>query len=145
MKTAVKNTPKGLNITLWIGQIMLAAMFIMAGLWKTTTPLQELSTSLPLATEVPEALVRFIGISELLGGLGLLLPGILRVKPILTPCAALGLVIIMILAMFYHISKGELAAVGINFALGALASFVAWGRFKKAPIYPKAISKVKNY
>lgn len=145
MKTAVKNTSKRLNITLWIAQLILAAMFIMVGLWKTTTPIQALSASLPLAAEVPVAMVRFIGISELLGGIGLLLPGILRIKPILTPYAALGLATIMILAIFHHMMKGEWSAIGINLALGALAAFVAWGRFKKAPIEPRSIRQVNHY
>lgn len=125
-----------------MGQIILAAMFIMAGLPKITTPIQELSASLPLAAE---AFVCFIGISEVLGGLRLLFPVALRIVLILTPYAALGLATIMVLAMFYHISIGELTVVGVNLGLGALASFVAWERLKKAPIYPKAISKVRNY
>ncbi|MDO1448418.1 DoxX family protein [Rhodocytophaga aerolata] len=140
METTAKNTSKALNISLWIAQLILAAMFIMAGLPKITTPIQELAAS----NEIPEALVRFIGIAELLGAAGLLLPGILNIKPVLTSYAALGLFTIMVLAFLYHISKGEYAGAGITVALGLLAAFVAWGRFIKAPASSKAISHVSN-
>lgn len=83
-------------------------------------------------------MVRFIGISELLGGIGLLFPSILRIKPILTPLAALGLFIVMVLALAYHIYKGENNLLGINLILGAIALFIGWGRYKKVPIQPKS-------
>jgi uncharacterized membrane protein YphA (DoxX/SURF4 family) len=136
METSAKNTSRTLNISLWIAQIILAAMFIMAGLPKITTPIQELTASHAL----PEALIRFIGIAEVLGAVGLLLPGILKVKPVLTSYAAFGLFTIMVLAFLYHISKGEFAALGITIGLGLLAAFVAWGRFIKAPATSKTIS-----
>ena len=77
---------------------------------------------------------RAIGVSELLGAIGLILPAALRIKPILTPLAASGIAVIMILATAYHIYAGE-PPVTIAFFL--LAAFVAWGRFKKVPIEPK--------
>jgi putative oxidoreductase len=129
---------KALNIALWVVQVLLAAMFLMAGANKLFQSIAELSKMLPWVTEVPEGLVRFIGISELLGGLGLLLPSILRIKPNLTPLAAVGLAVVMVLAAIFHISKGEASVIGINFVVIALALFVAWGRTKKAPIQPKA-------
>jgi hypothetical protein len=86
---------------------------------------------------VPEAFVRFIGLSELLGGLGLILPAALRIKPVLTPWAAVGLAVVMVLASGFHVSRGESSVIGMNFILAAVAVFIAWGRFKKAPIYPK--------
>jgi uncharacterized membrane protein YphA (DoxX/SURF4 family) len=125
---------KVMHISLWVVQILLAAMFLMAGANKLFQSITELSKMLPWATEVPEGLVRFIGISELLGGLGLLLPSILRIKPILTPIAAVGLSLIMVSASIFHISRGEMSVIGINFVLLALALFVVWGRMKKAPI-----------
>lgn len=129
---------KAMHISLWVVQVLLAAMFLMAGTNKLFQPIAELSKMLPWVTQVPEGLVRFIGISELLGGLGLLLPSILRIKPILTPIAAIGLSIIMVFATIFHISKGEIPVIGFNFVLLALALFVAWGRSKKAPILPKS-------
>lgn len=125
---------KGLNISLWIAQVLLGGMFLMAGITKSTTPVEQLYVSYPWTKEVSEGMVRFIGISELLAAIGLLLPSILRIKPVLTPIAALGLVLIMLLAMGYHIKHAEYAVIGFNLVLGAIAVFIAWGRFKKAPI-----------
>lgn len=105
---------------------------------KATQPIEELSQSMTWVNDFSAGMVRFIGISELLGGIGLLLPALLRIKPIFTPLAALGLFIIMVLAFIYHISNAEYQALGINLILGAIAVFIAWGRYKKAPIQPKA-------
>lgn len=133
-----KKNNKILNIALWVAQVLLAAMFLMAGIMKATQPIEELSQSMTWVNDFSAGMVRFIGISELLGGIGLLLPALLRIKPIFTPLAALGLFIIMVLAFIYHISNAEYQALGINLILGAIAVFIAWGRYKKAPIQPKA-------
>lgn len=135
MTTTKKN--KGLNISLWVAQATLATMFLMAGVMKSTTPIAELGQSLPWVNDVSEGLVRFIGISELLGGIGLLLPALLRIKPIFTPLAAFGLFVVMVLAFGYHIMKGEYQALGFNAILAAIALFIAWGRYKKVPIAAK--------
>jgi putative oxidoreductase len=74
------------------------------------------------------ALLRFIGVAELAGGLGLILPAATRIRPMLTPLAALGLATIMTLAFVFHIQRGEWDALPVNAVLGALAAFVAWGR-----------------
>ncbi|WP_417603343.1 DoxX family protein [Owenweeksia hongkongensis] len=134
--TTTKNN-KALNISLWVAQGLLALMFIMAGITKATQPLEALVESLPWVSSTPLALVRFIGISELLGGIGLLLPAILRYKPFLTTWAAIGIATIMVFAAVFHGSKGEFAAIGANAVIMAVALFVAWGRSKKVPIQPK--------
>ena len=131
------NRPKALHIILWVAQVILAGMFIMAGMMKSTQPIVDLSKSVPWTANVPVTLVRFIGVSELLGGIGLLLPSLLRIKPILTPIAAIGILLIMVFAMVYHIVNGETNVIGINIAFGLVAAFIAWGRLKKAPIYSK--------
>ncbi|MFK8060342.1 MAG: DoxX family protein [Polaribacter sp.] len=128
---------KGLHIGLWIAQGLLAIMFIMAGLTKATQPIEELAESLPWVTDTSAGLVKFIGISELLGGLGLLIPSIFRFKPQLTVFAALGLAIVMVLAAGFHASRGEYAAIGANVVFILIALFIAWGRSKKAPILAK--------
>jgi len=128
---------KVLHIALWIAQGLLAAMFIMAGLMKSSQPLEVLAESLPWVTSTPIGLVKFIGISELLGGIGLLLPSITRIKPNLTVTAALGLALVMILAAAFHVSRGEFSAIGMNVVLIAIALFIAWGRSKKEPIAAK--------
>lgn len=134
---ANSTTSRGLNIALWVVQSLLAVMFLMAGANKLFQSIPELSKMLPWVTQVPEGMVRFIGISELLGGLGLLLPSILRIKPILTPFSAIGLAVVMLLATFFHISKGETSVIAMPIVFMAMAIFVAWGRTKKAPILPK--------
>lgn len=125
-------TGKGLHIGLWIAQALLAVAFGMAGMMKLTTPMEQLAAGMAWVQSSPEALVRFIGLSEVAGALGMILPAATRIKPILTPLAAVGLVTIMVLAAGVHVSYGE--APIPNVVLGGLAAFVAWGRYKKAPI-----------
>jgi putative oxidoreductase len=132
------NKSKALNISLWVAQVLLALMFIMAGAMKSTQPVEELAKAMSWVNDYSAGMVRFIGVSELLGGIGLLLPAILRIKPILTPLAALGLFIVMVLAFGYHVSKGEYVLLPTNLVLGAIALFIAWGRYKKVPIHPKS-------
>lgn len=131
------NNNKAINIVLWIAQGLLAIMFIMAGLMKSTQPVEALIEALPWVEKTPLTLVRFIGISEVLGGFGLLLPSILRIKPELTVKAALGLALVMVLASVFHASRGEFSAIGMNVILLGIALFIAWGRSKKAPIQAK--------
>jgi hypothetical protein len=86
---------------------------------------------------VPGGLVRFIGASELLGGLGLVLPAATRVLPRLTALAGAALAFVMVLAATFHVMRGELGALPINLVLGGLSAFVAWGRLKKVPVSPR--------
>ncbi len=128
---------KAINIALWIAQVLLGLMFIMAGSMKVFQPVEVLVESLPWATSVPLLLVKFSGVSELLGGLGLLLPSLLRIKPFLTTWAAIGLAAVMILAAIFHATRGEFSDIIINIILLSLALFIAWGRSKKAVILSK--------
>ncbi len=124
-----------MNILLWLVQLVLAAAFGMAGFMKSTQPVDALvQAGIGWASQVPLPLVRFIGVAELAGAIGLILPAATKIKPTLTPLAALGLLTIMILAMAFHVSRGEAQALPINMVLGGLAAFVAWGRTKKVPI-----------
>jgi uncharacterized membrane protein YphA (DoxX/SURF4 family) len=124
-----------MHILLWVVQILLACAFGMAGVMKSTQPVEALvQGGIAWAGQMPLAMVRFIGVSELLGAIGLILPAATKIKPLLTPLAALGLLTIMILAMAFHLSRGEVQATPINIVLGGLAAFIAWGRTKKAPI-----------
>src|SRR5688500_1616200 len=125
---------KGLHITLWIAQVVLAAMFLMSGLMKVSQPIDQLSAMLPWASQVPEILVRFIGAAEVFGGIGVILPSLLRIQPKLTPIAAVGLAVVMVFAVAFHLYRGETTAIGMNLILVAIAVFIAWGRFKKASI-----------
>lgn len=125
---------KGLHIGLWVVQGLLAVAFGMAGAMKLTTPIAELAQGLPWVANAPELLIRFIGASELAGGIGLVLPAALRIQPKLTALAGAGLVVVMVLAAGFHLSRGEVSAVPVNLALGGLAAFVAWGRGSARPI-----------
>jgi hypothetical protein len=110
---------------LWIVQALLALVFLFAGGVKLVTPLDVLYAQMPLP--LPGIFIRFIGLCEVLGALGLLLPGITRVRPELTSLAARGLVLIMLgAAMFTPPEELSLAAIPV--VIGLLAAFVAYGR-----------------
>lgn len=137
MNDKVKNN-KTLNILLWIAQALMAAMFIMAGVSKTFQPIIALAESMPWVNDVSSMMVRFIGVSELLGGIGIILPSLLRIKPKLTVYAALGLVAVMIMAAGFHTMRGEYPAIGANVIFSAILGFIAWGRSAKIPVAAKA-------
>ena len=126
-----------MKIALWIVQGLLALSFIMAGLMKLVSPIEDLADAMVWVGRYSEGIVRFIGLMELLGGVGVILPSILRIQPKLAPAAAGGLLIIMILASIDHIRADEMADLIPALVTGALAAFVLWGRWKKAPIEAK--------
>jgi len=128
---------KSWHIGLWIVQILLAAMFLMGGSTVAFTPVEVLAPKMSFVNYYSPLAVKLIGLSEVVGALGLILPSLLRIKPLLTPLAALGLMTVMILAVIYHFNHGEAAGSGFPAVLGLIAAFVAWGRFKKAPISAK--------
>jgi uncharacterized membrane protein YphA (DoxX/SURF4 family) len=122
-----------MNIILWIVQILLAVMFLMAGVMKAFQ-YERAKASLFWVKDVPRGLVTFIGISELLGGLGLVLPALTGILPWLTPLAALGLALIMLLAIIFHATRREPKAIVFNLVLLVLAGVVAYGRFTVVPL-----------
>jgi len=106
----------------------------MAGFMKSTMPIPALAQKLAWVDSTPVVLVRFIGLSELAAAIGLILPAALRIMPGLTALAATGLLAIMILAVPFHIERGEAGLLAVPLVLGALTAFVAWGRLRAAPI-----------
>lgn len=137
MSNESKPTPaagRGLRIALWMAQGLLAFMFAMAGTMKATQPIEELAKLVPWTPDVPLVLVRFIGVVEVLGAFGLILPAVTRIRPNLTGFAGAGLLTVMVLAVCFHASRGEYQAIIFNLMLGAVAALVAWGRLFKAPI-----------
>jgi uncharacterized membrane protein YphA (DoxX/SURF4 family) len=118
-----------MNIVVWIIQGMLALMFAMAGIMKSTQPKDKLAKSLPWVNHFSLSTVRFIGISELLGAIGIIVPQVTGILPILSPIAAIGLVVIMILAAAHHFPRKEYKEVGFNAILLMLAAVVAFYRF----------------
>ena len=118
-----------MTYALWIVQALLAALFLFAGGAKLVLPLDQMTGPVAL----PGWFLRFLGVVEVLGALGLILPGLLRIRPGLTPLAAVGLVIIMIGATVINLMGGDLASAAITVVVGLLAAFVAYGRWRLAP------------
>jgi len=114
-----------MTYTLWIVQGLLAALFLLAGGMKLVLPVEEMTKQIQL----PGLFLRFIGVAEVLGALGLILPGLLRIRPGLTPLAAAGLVIIMIGATVLTLAGGDIALALIPLVVGLLSAFVAYGRW----------------
>jgi DoxX-like protein len=117
------------NRALWIVQALLAALFLFAGGTKLVLPIEEMTRQVPL----PGAFLRFIAVAEILGALGLILPGLLGIRPGLTPLAAAGLVVIMAGATVVSLVTVGVAMALIPLAVGLLAAFVAYGRWRRAP------------
>jgi len=121
-----------LTKTLWTIQILLAALFIFSGGIKLVMPIEDMIKQMPVA--LPGWFLQFIGVCELLGGIGMILPGLLRIKPGLTPLAAVGLVIIMIGATVINMMGPSIGTTLLTLVTGLLAAFVAYGRWKLAPL-----------
>jgi uncharacterized membrane protein YphA (DoxX/SURF4 family) len=122
-----------MNIALWIVQVILAAAFLMAGYIKTFQPLDVAAKTVTWIPDVPPRLVRFIGVCELLAGIGLIVPALTGILPWLTPLAAVGLMLVMLCATIFHLTRREYPAVGFVVVLFALAAFVAYGRWALVP------------
>src|SRR5688572_30974966 len=123
-----------MNIALWIIQILLALLFLFAGGTKLVLPAETLQAmGSPNQIILPGLLLKFIGVCEVLGALGLILPGLLHKKPSLTPLAAVGLVILMIGAVALSVAADGVAAGIVPLIVGALCAFVAYGRSKLVP------------
>jgi hypothetical protein len=118
-----------LNRGLWIVQVLLALLFLFAGGMKLVLSIEEMTKEIAM----PGWFLRFIGVAEVLGGLGLVLPGLTGIRPGLTPLAAAGLVIIMIGAVGLTLTTGGAAAALLPLVVGVAAAFVAYARWRVAP------------
>ena len=123
-----------MNIAIWLVQVLVAIFFLINDFLKTFLPIADLSNQLPWVLDMPEALVRFIGIVEISGGLGVVLPAITRILPWVTIAAAGGLGFHMALAVVFHIYRGEFPNIILPVIILALAAIIAYGRWKVAPI-----------
>ena len=126
-----------LRCALWLLQTSLCAVFAWAGWTKLVKLGGHLTTTLPWTIDVPVPLVGAIGACELLGAVGLVVPAATRVRPQLTPVAATCLTALMALAVTFHLYRGDAQVLLVPAVLGAGSAFVAWGRFRKAPIDPR--------
>jgi hypothetical protein len=119
-----------LNVGLWVIQGLLALLFLFAGGVKLVLPIAAMAKQIGL----PVWFLRFIGACEALGGTGLILPGVLRIRTGLTPLAASGLVIIMIGATWLTVAMGSIPPALFPLVVGLLAAFVAYARWRLAPL-----------
>lgn len=123
-----------MTYVLWIIQVLLALLFLFAGGTKLVLSIETLtSMGSPNQVMLPGWLLRFIGVCEVLGALGLILPGVLKIKPALTWIAATGLVIIMLGAVALTLAGDGVAAAIVPFVVAVLCAFVAYGRCRLAP------------
>jgi uncharacterized membrane protein YphA (DoxX/SURF4 family) len=130
---ADQNPSTGMNYVVWTVQGLLALVFLFSGGVKLLVPIEQLLKQMPIP--LPGAFIRFIGLCEALGGLGLILPGLLRIRRSLTPLAGCGLVIIMTGATVYNLRSGSPGTAVLTVVLGLLAAFVAhrrWSSLKAA-------------
>jgi uncharacterized membrane protein YphA (DoxX/SURF4 family) len=131
-------TGRRAHIALWIVQVVLALLFLVAGASKLVMSVEEMTRDVPL----PGAFLRFIGVAELAGAAGLILPGLLGIRPGLTPLAAAGLVVIMIGATVVTAATMGLGLALIPAVVGALAAFVAYGRWRQVPLAERSARPV---
>ena len=123
-----------MNIVLWVVQGLLALAFLLAGFMKATQPVANLKKNMALVAAIPAAFVRFIGVAELLGAIGLILPALLNIQPWLTVASAAGLVVVMVSASIFHASRREYSNIGMNIVLLLLAVFIIVGRTALSPL-----------
>jgi uncharacterized membrane protein YphA (DoxX/SURF4 family) len=119
-----------MNLALWIVAIVLAAVFAGSGLMKEVVPKEELAASgQGWAQDVDQNRIRLIGLTEILGAVGVVLPAAVHIAPILVPLAAVGLALVMVGAAVVHARRNEPMNIAVNVVLIGLAVFLAWGRF----------------
>jgi uncharacterized membrane protein YphA (DoxX/SURF4 family) len=119
-----------MNVVLWIIQVLLALLFLFAGVTKLILPIEEMTKQIAM----PGMFLRFLGVAEVLGGLGLILPGLFRIKTWLTSLAAIGLMIIVIGATVLTLKMGGGAMVLMPLAAAILCALVAYGRWRMSPL-----------
>ena len=124
-----------MTYALWILQILLGLLFLFSGSMKFVMSVAEMTKDMP---SMPGWFLHFIGVMEILGGLGLILPSLLRIRPGLTPLAAAGLVIIMSGATAITLSTMGVGPAVLPLIVGILCAFVAYGRWRLAPLSPRS-------
>src|SRR6476620_7913332 len=126
-----------MNIVIWVLQVLLAIAFFAHG-WLFLTPppaiAAQLNASLPRWFQV------FLGVAEVLAAVGLTLPGMTRIQPWLVPSAAAGIMIVMVSATIFHLMRGEVGPAMTTIVLLAMATFVAYMRWRVLPIQPRAVA-----
>jgi uncharacterized membrane protein YphA (DoxX/SURF4 family) len=127
-----------MNILLWVLQIVLALAFFAHGcllLFPPAAIVDQMNASLPRWFQL------FIGVAEILAAVGLTVPGFTRIQPWLVSCAAAGLMIVMICATVFHLTRGEVSSAITTFVLSTMATFVAYLRWRVLPIRPRLLAE----
>ena len=122
-----------MNILLWVLQVVLGIYFFFVGVNHFIIP-PGLPDMMGWMYELSPALHAFSGAAEILGGLGLILPGLTKIQTRLTPLAGAGLAVVMIGAAVWHVGRGEFSNIVFNLVLAALAAFIAYGRWRLSPL-----------
>lgn len=133
METKLPN--RTLHVVLWILQALNAVTLLWGAFAKLFQPADQLAAMMPWAADNP-VLVTVTGIFDMLGGLGLVLPALLRIMPKLTIYAAYGTAALMLSAIVFHAMRGEYASIGLNMFILLITVFIIWGRTFKAPVTP---------
>ena len=120
-----------MNIVLWVLQVLLAVAFVAHG-WLFLAPPPEIAVQ--MNATMPRWFQLFLGIAEVLAGIGLTLPGLTRVQPWLVTAAAVGVMLVTASATVFHLVRGEISSAVITFILLAMATFVAYMRHRVLPI-----------
>jgi hypothetical protein len=128
-----------MNILLWVLQVLLALAFVAHGwilLFPPASIVEQMNASMPRWFQL------FLGVAEVLAGVGLTLPGVSRIQPRLVPCAAAGIMIVLICATIFHVMRGEISSAAITAVLLVIATFVAYMRWRVMPIQPRPAAGV---
>lgn len=126
-----KTPSKTLNIWLWVAQVILALSLLSGAIMKFM-PIEKIAPIMAWMGQLPPLTVRLLGVIDLLGAIGLILPSLLHINPKLVPITAIAICVLMICAIVFHVSRGEASVIGVNITYVAIAAFIAWGRFTKA-------------
>ena len=124
-----------MNVVLWILQVLLALAFLAHG-WLFLAPPPEIAAK--MNETLPRWFQLFLGVAEILAGVGLTLPGITKIKPWLVVWAAGGIMIVMVAATVFHVMRGEISSAVVTLVLLAIATFVAYMRYRVRPIPSRA-------
>ncbi|MEO5741999.1 MAG: DoxX family protein [Vicinamibacterales bacterium] len=124
-----------MNITLWILQVVLALVFLAHGIMFLVPPPD---IAVLMNAMLPRWFQLFLGVMEVLAAVGLTLPGVTRIMPWLVPAAAAGVMIVTVAATILHLSRSEFSSGAITFVLLLMATFVAYGRWRRMPITPRS-------
>jgi uncharacterized membrane protein YphA (DoxX/SURF4 family) len=130
-----------MNILLWVLQVLLALAFFAHGLLFLFPPaamVEQMNASLPRWFQL------FLGAAEVLAAVGLTLPGVTRIQSWLVPCAAAGIMIVMISATIFHLMRGEVSSALTTLVLLAMATFVAYMRWRVLPIRPRRVTSTPS-